>query len=451
MKHSSKQGSAIITVIIFITIILMVASVLIFYIKIQEKNVSNLGYEIQAYQNAKSVLSLALQEYEKDPDHDYFPSRSYYYSLFGRDSTFAEIKPWGYFLLCHTESKIKEIKSQRTFLIGNYPEDLYGFALVIGRTYIPVTVSGTTRITGDVAVGRQGVKPGILAGKRYKGERTVYGNVYKDEKSYLPQVNRKLIDAQIDQLSKLNPDEKSLIELTESKQNINRIYLNNRIYSTSQNEISSLKECGVRDIIGPGIIIFRSDISLNDINLFNQITVYSEHHIALSPPISIEHVLFLAKNFKIKGICRLRGQFFASENLSIEDGTKLLYPSILGVISEKNKKNDNTLFIGKNVEIEGSVIISKETDDPQSEEFKHIMIIDPTAIINGITYSDNYTELNGTVYGTVFTNAFQFYLSPTTYINWINDGEINRPALLNHFIYPIVFTEKGKLVIIKEI
>ena len=446
----SKQGSAIITVIIFITIFLLLISTFILYIRGREKILTNFGYEVQTYQNAQSVLNVALKEYDKNLQTHHYKSHKYSYSLFGKDSSFAEIKPWGFFLLCTAKSKISKISSTRRFLIGTYPEDIYGFAMIIGKTYLPVTVSGTSKITGDVAVGRQSVKPGILKGRRYKGEKTVYGNIYRDNTSYLPEANTELLTAQIDRLKKLYTQAESISKIFESNDKITRINLSNHIFLLNENDINTIKQMGIRDIIGPGILIVNSDIHIEEINLYKQITIYSEKQVEIAASSSIDHVLLFSKNLKINGPGKLRGQFFANENLSIDNGAELLYPSIAGLILNNNQK-DNVLHIGKKVTIEGSVLIVKKADTKNQLENKHKLFIDEGAIINGITYSDNYTELKGTVFGTVLTGALSFYLEPTNYVNWIHDAEINRPVMLRNFIYPIAFKKTGKLMIIKEI
>ncbi|NIT61401.1 MAG: hypothetical protein GWN00_35910, partial [Aliifodinibius sp.] len=52
--------------------------------------------------------------------------------------------------------------------------------------------------------------------------------------------------------------------------------------------------------------------------------------------------------------------------------------------------------------------------------------------------------LTGRVNGTVITERFHFYYSPTDYYNWIRDGVVNRRKLNRHFKLPVFFDLEKK-------
>jgi len=446
MTTNNQNGSAIITVIVFITIVMLFISGLLLYKKYQSKQIIRFGDEIQAYYNAKSALTFALKNIKPFlVDKDY-SQNTFQYNLFSKDSTTVSIEPFGYYLRCISTSKIHNISKTRTFLIGTKQNELSKYAMIIGNTRNPVIVTGNTMIRGDVAVGLQGVKPGVIKGRRYKGQRVVYGNVYKDVKSYLPKINFELLQVQRQQLASIYPKSEFFI----SNENPNRIYLQNSIYNFSQQKLSELQKTGVTTIIGPGILKIDSDIQINNFNLYNQITIYSTKSVHLSNNINSDNILVFANKIIMNGPSKLKGQFFAQNSFNISNGTKLEYPSIVGLVSKKVWNAENEFQIGPDVEIEGAIFLANDIAEEIGRK-RHKLLFEKSTRVKGFTYSDNYTELQGSVYGTVMTNTFHFYLSPTIYINWIKDAEINRSALDREFYYPLAFDLDNELIAVREL
>ena len=59
----------------------------------------------------------------------------------------------------------------------------------------------------------------------------------------------------------------------------------------------------------------------------------------------------------------------------------------------------------------------------KNEKLKNI--IEEGAIVRGVYFNSGITEHKGKILGTLLTQNFQFYESPTSYINWIREGEID--------------------------
>lgn len=444
-QRNSDSGSAIITVIVFITVILLFISLIIMYNRYQNISILNYGNNIQTYYNAKSAVYLSLKKYKDELQKKYYRSTTYNYNLFNNDSTTVTIEPWGLFLKCSAESKIKTMKSQRTFLVGVKGDERLEFAMVMGDIRNPVIVAGNTSITGDVQVGPQGIKAGVLKGIRYKGNNPVYGRIHKDNKSHFPSFKPDILFSQ----TKLLGQSYNNVRVSDYPDK-RKLDLENRSYSMTQKDIYKLIENGIDEITGPGVIVFSGNVNIENINILNQVVLYSDDVITFSTSGTAEHILVFAKEILIEGDLSLRGQFFATEKLTVNNGAQLKYPSVIGLISKSGWDEKNQLWIGNNVTINGAVIIANSYQLNLSRE-KHKLIIDKSAIVNGLTYSDNYTELWGTVYGTVMTNEFCFYYSPTTFINWIKDAVINRNILDSDYNMPLGFDVEPDLTVIQEL
>lgn len=423
-----EDGSAIITVIVFITIVSFFLSIIFMYNNYQRRVVANLGFKTQTYYNAKSGLLLALQDYGQTQ------KTSFNYQLTGNDSTLVTIEPFGLFLRVLAVSKIKEVETTRQFLIGQKQDERFKSALVMGDVKNPVIAAGNTIIRGDVMAGPQGVKPGVLKGRRFKSEKTVFGAIKRDSKSHLPGFNSQILQSQIDLLRNNFADAASLTDYT-----LPVIQLNSRSMVLSNDTFLNLLEQGLTKIEGPGIIYLEGNINLFNIRMAGPLTLYSESSLTLSGNFSSNQLLCYAKNITVNSQARLSGQFYGQESINIGRGVHLTYPSIAGILSQSSKN----ITISENAQIDGSVLLTGLK--------KHKLIIEKNAVVNGITYSDNYTETAGQVNGTVLTKSFYMYMSPTVYINWINNTSIDRKYLKQDIVLPLGFVmERNYDIVIEE-
>jgi cytoskeletal protein CcmA (bactofilin family) len=426
--NKNENGSALITVVIIITITVIFLSILFLYSVYQRRMVANLGYQTQTYHNAKSAVLLALQKYNS------FTPKKYTFHFQQNDSTSVHIEPYGLFLRATAVSKIKDIQSSRTFLIGQKQDARFKAALILGDVDNPLVVAGNTLIRGDVLVGLAGVKPGVLKGRRFRGEKTIIGKMIRKRTSSLPSFNKQLIESQIDRLQHFYPT-----ALSNAIYHFPKLKLNNGSMVLSTDILRSLQEQGLKSIIGPGTIFVEGKISISNIYLQGPITVFSENEVLLDQSFSSKNVLWFTQSLIISSQSEMSGQFYANRKITINSGVHLSYPSVVGVISE----SANQLTISEKAIVNGSVLLSGE-NDPK-------LIINENAIINGVIYSDNYTELRGVVNGSVLTQSFYMYEAPTVYINWINNATIDRAYLKEDMALPLGFKiEKNYDIIIEE-
>lgn len=422
-----EEGSAIITVIVFLTIITFFLSIIILYNGYQRRMVANLGYKTQTYYNIKSALLISLQTYNQTG------KASYIYQLTGNDSTTVTIEPFGLFLWATAKSKIRDAETQRSFLIGQKQDARFKSALVMGDIKNPVIVAGNTIIRGDVMVGPQGLKPGILKGRRFKTEKVIFGIIKRDRKSHFPGFNSQILQKQIIRLRNNFSNAGSSTDYS-----LPVIELKGRSIVLSNDTFLNLSEQGLKEIRGPGTIFVEGNVKLFNIHLDETLILFSDSNLFLGRAISASRILCFARNITINSQSNLSGQFYAQENINIGPKVHLTYPSVVGVLSQSAKN----ITISENAKIDGSVLLTGKE--------KQKLIIKKDAIINGITYSDNYTVLSGQVNGTVLTKSFYMYKSPTVYINWINNASIDRAYIKQDIVLPLGFTLQTNYEIVIE-
>lgn len=439
MTKTNDSGSAIITVIVFLTITLFFISLIILYDHQKNKLIKNYGAEVQSFYTAKSAVLLSLTKYEKQLKKNNYNPKTYKYSLFNKDTTWITMRPWGVFIYCSAKSKIKNISKERQFLISLKPDHRFNAAVIIGDLKNPLVVSGQTVITGDVIVGPAGIKAGTMHGSHYKGKKLVFGSIRKESESFYPQLNEEPL---LDQMRILRQNEELAASLRErGKQTIN---LENRSVYLDQTELDNLIQEGLKEITGPGIIYLKGAARLQNISLRGLITIYSEDEVAFYHPVKAENILVIAGRIKIGKNLVLRGQFIATDGIKIGNEVKLEYPSVVYLISREMVSDEANLTIDDNVTINGGVILA-------GTSLRSNLSISEKGVVNGFTYSGNYTQLAGTVNGTVMTKSFYLYSSPTLYINWINNAVIDRKYLLSEYFIPLCFNIPPKLKIMQEL
>lgn len=439
--ENNEHGSALISVIVFITIVLFFISIMILYNHLQFKNITQYGMRIQTHHNAKSAILILLNQHI---DKKLTPG-NYYVSVNKDDSTVVEVVPWGLYLKIKATSTIKSVRSARTFLIGKIGMPLISNALVIGDTRNPLIFTGNTFVSGDALVGPQGIRPGVLKGIRYKGTHILDGSMVKDSHSYLPKFQAEsILNNQIYKIKSLNAIGYRSVKKTE-----NHLALENQTVFISQSDLDDLIKNGVNKIVGPGILMANENLVFKNLDIYNQVQIVCGNEVTFLSPLHGEHLLVFAKKIYIDGPCVLRGQFYANLDLAVENGAEFNYPSIVGLILENSAKQEQILKIGKNIRFEGIVLVSdlKETDS----RLKYMLKTDPGSIILGMCYSGLYSELHGTVYGTVMTRSFYLYERPTIYINWLKDAVINRKLLQDDIALPLGFDINSAYTIIQEI
>lgn len=143
----------------------------------------------------------------------------------------------------------------------------------------------------------------------------------------------------------------------------------------------------------------------------------------------------------------MNAQLISKGRIQLRDQVYLTYPSMV--------YTSTTTFLGEQQEVihlqdestvDGTLVYPIETGTFNQEQFR--IKIDENALVRGSIYNQGQTELAGTVYGSVLTKQFFFYESPTIYINWIKDAEIDITKRPQDFIVPIGFSDSTKYVIL---
>jgi hypothetical protein len=136
---------------------------------------------------------------------------------------------------------------------------------------------------------------------------------------------------------------------------------------------------------------------------------------------------------------QLRAQFFAP-SIIMRANSAARYPSVVVSPQIQTKHPPkNQIMMESGSRLEGSMLFLAPAADTC------LATIKDGARIVGSLYSTGYVTLDGSVDGTVITNEFYFYQSPTTYFGWMRSAKINRTVLSKSYLVPPGFSDSPKL------
>ena len=157
--------------------------------------------------------------------------------------------------------------------------------------------------------------------------------------------------------------------------------------------------------------------------------------------ISGENMLIYAgKSLQIGGGAELSTQAISGNDIIIRDQAYLRYPSMLYTSQEfAAERQEIIIDIRDQAMVDGTIIYPVQSSNFTSGLFR-VRVADQ-AVVRGGIYTLGQTELEGKVLGSVLTHQFYFYESPSSYINWLKDAEIDLSGRPENYVIPLGFSE----------
>jgi hypothetical protein len=438
MKIKEESGSALITVLIFILIATLSITVMLQFNRRHYIQISNKGYEQQTWFNSKSIVHRLLSESPGflDPVIQTGSNVSGSTTLFANDVTSYKAEPWGLLIKISVSSRIKSVVMERAFLVGKKEDDNTDKAIVLGNRQNPLIVTGSTDIEGDALVGPNGIRAGVLKGRRYQADNLIEGQIFNEIRDNFP-------------VFRSFGDYSGFVQKIYQKPEMNHWYyfLNGGRERIDQPHIEKWKEEGIVSIVGPGELEASSDITFENLRLLNLIRINSKDSIAFGENSSSEQIVVKAKSISFYNTKEHMGQFIASRRIDAEN-SNFNYPSILAVINNSALSEPANLNIRGNSKVNGSVFL--HSGKMRLTEIEKILI-ESDSEVNGLVYTNQYSEVYGKINGCIMTHNFYFYSSPTTYINWINGAVISRSAYNKNLCIPAGLNLDSGYQIIEEL
>jgi len=333
---------------------------------------------------------------------------------------------WGLFDKISSKGQSKGFSYEKTALIGGSLDSLERPALYLDNTNAPLVVVGNTRVKGTAILPRQGVKAGNIAGDFYKGERLIYGNI-SETSSSKPAISKEKGNYLRELLFGVNIPKEA-----------DRLILN------AQELMHTFKE-------DPKWVYQAGVIELQNHSLTNNIIIKSDTLIRVSAFTKAKNVLLIAPQIIIEENANGTFQAIASKSIVVEENTHLNYPSSLVLVNDTKISNQNTranigIVIREKAIIEGSIVHLSEDENVANIKSPKIAI-EEGALVKGEVYSDEWLELFGTVYGSVYAHQLAARVRGSIYKNHLFNAVIDASRFPSE--YSGILTDKSSKTVLQ--
>lgn len=323
-----------------------------------------------------------------------------------KDSVILNQVNWGVFKSNTVRSFEQMDTLKRAFLSGTAYKD--SAAIYLADEDRPLSVSGSTQITGDGELPKSGLKQSYVDGKAYEGKQLIKGRIKVSTRD-LPALQEKWMAELLQPFSQaegmnFNPKD----SVVNSFFNVVHIYK----LKTGQDQLSALKIKGKVVLISDSVLTLDQDLVLEDVLVY-------------APGIVVKD--------GFKGSCQL----FARDSIIIGRKCEFLYPSFAGVFKQDKDKIQSKISIGQDSRFSG-ILMSYEK---KRSDLQTIISLGKGVKVAGEVFAAGFIELEApvTVYGKVYAKRFMMRKSGTLYENYLIDVVLNRKLLSKYYLSTPLF------------
>ena len=331
-------------------------------------------------------------------------------------------KHWGIFDLAIVNSKVGNEFFQKIGLLGvqNSKRD----ALYLKDNNNALVLVGKTKITGSVSLPKQGVKSGNIAGVSFYGNPLINGS-RKASSSSLPQIQN--------------------IEFVKD------FYQNYAINEMKNIELEDRVKLHQSFTEKTWLYTATKTILLKNISLSGNIVVSSKTAIVVEASANLEDIILIAPKIKIEKNTTGNFQAIARKSIEVASDCTLNYPTALILLNENNtsvqafnrdEQAKEQIHVSKNTIVKGMVVYCSENN---TSAYKTHIQIDDSAVIKGEIYCSKNLALQGSVFGSVYTNHFIVKKSGGVYINHLYNGIINVKKLPIQYVGLLINNESNSV------
>ena len=300
-------------------------------------------------------------------------------------------RPFGAFYQVTSTTESQTSQCSTLAYVGSDPTRLSKTAIYLDDLDKRLFVTGETNITGSIVVPGGSLERGSIDGRSFRGE--IVGDVISHPHSETPRLDT-LVDRFIATLD-------SQLAIGKAS-HLDESYFD----SASTNPIT----------------FFTSD----DLVLSNTGWIPDGSVIATSGTLSIGSVssdfaiYYGQAGVSISGSKDAGGQFLSRNSISVADSSHVPYPSLAYVTGDPSVAH---VSVDSSSSLDGTIAFRKDRDQRLPQRAN--VVVAGGARVRGAILNDAATDAGGRILGTVVTEAFYFYSSPSSYINWLRDAAID--------------------------
>lgn len=326
-------------------------------------------------------------------------------------------KKWGIFDLAVLKSFVLQDTVKRAFLIGIPPDST---TIYLSDEDRPLSVSGHTRITGNVELPKAGIRQSYAEGKPYDGGKEL------------------IFDGKTNNSTRtLKPlDEKLLKQLK-------------AVFATKDQQLPSLhaNELQVSFLDSTQQFQLPQIANLSNVKLKGNIILVSDSTVTISASAELDGIQVYAPLIKVEQGFKGNCQLFAIDSILVANNVEFKYPSVLGVLRTEKSVLQPQVVLGDNVKLDG-VIFSYEE---KRSALQTLVALGKDTRVQGEIYSTGLlkVEKGSKVNGKVSCNRFLMKTPLTLYENFLIDVTFNNKARSKYYLSSKLFKGQQQNQVLK--
>ncbi|MCG8373311.1 MAG: pilus assembly PilX N-terminal domain-containing protein [Balneolales bacterium] len=431
----SEEGSALATVLILIVIISLFIGIIFSGVVLQARFVQRDIDTQKAFYAAEKGIYLYLDETNYQQGS---PVTNRFVLADGSEIQVEE-QPFGGFLDITSTAVLAGQSRSIRVLMGDHPDTLFNHAVVMGDSLADLTLTGTTVIEGDIAIKNRNVNEENYKGVSFSGSFTGTQVPYPPNRAF-PVLHTEAYELQEQYYSELPSNETIRRFLTEYDGR--GVPARDTLYFNERTEWSTMGELYYPNEL---LIVVNGNFVIDGAYTFRPFTkIIVTDTLSVLGEVKGDHLLLYAgKLLEIGGEAAFSTQAMSPGSISVSGNAYLEYPSMVYSSKAGHTGGDAySIQVSENSVIDGNLVFPNATNLANRELLR--VIVKDNATVRGAIYNAGITELEGVLYGTVFTHQFYFYDSPTTYINWLKDVQVNVENRPSDFVVPIGISDSTR-------
>jgi hypothetical protein len=318
-------------------------------------------------------------------------------------------KKWGSYTKLTVKAFFKKDTIQKSAFVGpRIGKDKP--ALVVCDWDKPLKVSGLTHINGNMKLPATGYKTVNILGNNQLNKPILTGNITKSSQ-LLPEISM--------------PIPKDM-DAAGTRTGLSKIKKGNLVY----NDFGKT----------PLIIELEKDEQLNNLSFKGNIVIKSVDTLYIDSSTKIEDIIVQAPKIVIRNGFEGRAQFFAANEIFVEEEVLLAYPSSL-VVTSGNSLSEKKITLLKDSKVYGGIVIQANTFD---EKENNKITLHKNTFIMGTLYCNGKLQLEGTVIGTVHAHKLQLETKSGMYEDVLLNSTIDALNIPQGFIDLPLFKQPEK-------
>ncbi len=351
-----------------------------------------------------------------------------------------EVGRYGGYVRAVSRGTYVNLADTMAVLLGQQPSGAFDNAIVLTDAMHGLVVAGKNSINGNVCMTGTEVKASTDPRLRFTGDKPLVGQctpldsasvpvfAYKPLLAYMDQCDSMLrLPQNIDRLVK-----HSLVVRREADFPVGRV-----IFVEGDLDLQLPPGEELRD----KTIYVERRLLITGSGSYDQIRFTVGRNLVVKDSADFRNCLFYASEGGVLGGKRFGSQILARDTVEVRTSC-LEFPSFLFLARGEGK---GVIRLGPHTESRCAVAAFCAPSAKTGGQLAPAIILDTTASLNGMIWSNNMVTVAGKLDGLVCAKSFCAYRSPTLYVNWLFDSSINRNKLDLSFLLPAVFGKQYRM------